>query len=179
MSHPPAGRSGSTAPPLRVELRHPTEADQRAVAGVADGWFGRRVTPLVASSWFRHAASTSWIAEDERNRLVGFLIGYRSQDRPAEAALHLVGVDPARRRRGVGRALVETFLRTARASGATVARAVAWPDDPASIAALRALGFEPEAGAGTQRLYGVPSFPDLDGPGEDRAVLIRRIDRIR
>lgn len=168
-------RSTARPSPLAVDLRHPNEADHRAVAAVVDDWFGRRVLPLASSAWFRHAASTSWLAADERGRLVGFVIGYRSQDRPAEAVLHLVAVDPARRRRGVGRALVETFVGTVAATGATTVRAVAWPDDPASIAALRALGFEPEAGSGTQRLYGIPAYADLDGPGEDRAVLTRRI----
>lgn len=166
-------RSAATVTPFRIEIRHPTEADHRAVANVADDWFGRRVLPLVSSAWFRHAGSTSWVAEDERGRLVGFLIGYRSQDRPSEGVIHLIGVDPARRRRGVGRTLVEAFATHATAHGAAIARAVAWPDDPASIAALRALGFEPDAGPGTERLYGVPSFPNHDGPGEDRAVLVR------
>jgi ribosomal protein S18 acetylase RimI-like enzyme len=167
--------AAATATPFRIGIRHPTESDHRGVASVADDWFGRRVLPLLSSAWFRHAASTSWLAEDERGRLVGFLVGYRSQDRPSEAVIHLVGVDPARRRRGVGRALVEAFTGDATALGATTVRAVAWPDDPASIAALRALGFEAKAGPGTQRLYGVPSFPNHDGPGEDRAVLVRPI----
>jgi ribosomal protein S18 acetylase RimI-like enzyme len=145
------------------------------VARVVDDWFGRRVLPLASSMWFRHAASTSWLAEDDRGRLVGFLIGARGQDRPSEAVLHLVCVDPARRRRGVGRALVEHFVAEMSGSGASTVRAVAWPDDPASIAALRALGFEPDTGPGSQRLYGVPAFPDHDGPGEDRAILTRPI----
>ena len=59
--------------------------------------------------------------------------------------------------------------------GATTITAVAWPDDPVAIAFFRSLGFEPDSGPGTQRLYGVTAFPDYDGPGEDRAVLRREV----
>ena len=162
----------------RVEtgFRRPTEADQPRIAAVVDHWFaGRKVWPLVGRAWFRHFAGTSWIAQDEGGRPHGFLVGFRSPDRPAEAVLHLVAVDPNQRRRGVGRALVEAFIRDADANGAAVVRAVAWPDDPIAIAFFRSLGFEAEAGPGSQRLYGVTAWPDYELPGEDRAVLVRAL----
>jgi len=161
---------------IRTGLRRPTEADQPPIAAVVDHWFaGRKVWPLVARAWFRHFAGTSWIAEDDAGRPRGFLIGYRSPERPAEAILHLVAVDPNHRRHGLGRTLVEAFLVDAMAGGAAVARAVAWPDDPIAIAFFHSLGFEPEEGPGSQRLYGVPAWPDYELPGEDRAVLVRRL----
>jgi len=155
-------------------LRHPTEADQRRLVGLVDEWFGgRRVRHLVGRSWFRHFGSTSWLAADPAGRPVGFLIGYRSPDRPGEAVIHLVGVHPNDRRLGVGRALVESFLSDVARAGVTTVCAVAWPDDPIAVAVFRALGFVPDDGPGSQRLFGISAFPDYDGDGEDRVVFVR------
>jgi ribosomal-protein-alanine N-acetyltransferase len=156
-------------------LRRPTDLDQPAIAAVIDAWFGRRVWPLAGRFWFLHAASTSSIALDAHGRPIGILIGTLSQDRPTDAVIHLLAVAPNRRRRGLGRELVAWFLGEATERGATIVTAIAWPDDPAAIGFFRSLGFEPESGAGTQRLYGVPAYPDYEAPGEDRAVLVRRI----
>ena len=160
----------------QLALRRPTEADHRRIADVVDHWFGgRHVWPLAARSWFRHFAGTSWIVDDDRGRPAGFLIGYLSPDRPAEAVLHLMAVAPNRRRQRIGAALLAAFVEDARRSGAETITTVAWPDDPVAIAFFRSLGFEPDSGPGTQRLYGVTAFPDYDGPGEDRAVLRREV----
>ena len=165
-----------TAPgPHEPVIRRPTDLDQPAVAAVVDAWFGRRVWPLAGRFWFRHAASTSSIAVDERNRPIGILIGVMSPDRPAEAVILLVGVAPNRRRRGIGRALVEAFVADVGRRGATTVTTVAWPDEPAAMTFFRRLRFEPEDGPGTQRLFGVPAYPDFEAPGEDRAVLVRRL----
>jgi len=159
-----------------VRLRHPTETDHPRIAAVLDQWFGgRRVWPLVGRAWFRHFAGSSWLAEDEDGTPRGFLIGYGSPDRPEIAVVHLVAVDPGRRRRGIARAMIDAFAAGAGASGATRLEAVAWPDEPLAIAFFRGLGFLPEEGPGTQRLYGVPAFPDYEAKGEDRAVLVRSL----
>lgn len=172
-------------------LRHPTEDDQPAIAAVVDWWFGgQHVRHLVVRAWFRHFGSTSWIAttrvgpdgetgetgETGGGIPVGFLVGYRSQDRPEEAVLHLVAVDPNVRRRGIGQALVDAFLAEAAAGGATTALAVAWPGEPIATAFFRAAGFEADDGAGSRNLFGVPGFPDYEGDGEDRMVFVRRLE---
>ena len=148
-----------------------------------DWWFGgRHARHLVVRSWFRHFGSTSWLAFDGGGPLdadaapLGVLVAYRSPDRPAEAVLHLVAVDPNHRRRGIGAALVAAWLADAARSGATVARAVAWPGEPIATAFFRAAGFEPEAGPGSRNLFGTPAYADYEGAGEDRIVFLRGID---
>ena len=154
-----------------VRLRRPTEADHATIADVIDHWFGgRRVAPLAGRMWFRHFATTSWIAEIG-GRPRGVLLGFVSPDRGEEAVIHLLAVDPGWRRRGLGRSMLEGFARNVAERGCRRVTAVAWPDDPIAIAFFRALGFEPDDGLGTQRLYGVPARPSYEGPGEDRAVL--------
>jgi len=156
-------------------LRHPVEADQPRLVGHVDEWFGgRRVRHLLVRAWFRHVASTSWLAEDAAGQPIGFLIGYRSQDHPAEAVLHLVGVHPNHRRRGLGRALTGSFLAAAGEAGIETVTALAWPDEQVAIAFFRAIGFRSDDGPGTQNLYGTPAFPDYETDGEDRVVFVHR-----
>lgn len=155
-------------------LRHVEEADQPRVVGLIDEWFsGRRVRHLLARAWFRHVASTSWIADDERGEPIAILIGYRSQDLRDEAVLHLIAVHPGHRRRGIGRALVESFLADVAAGGVGTVVALAWPGEPIAIAFFRALGFRAGDGPGSQNLYGTPAYPDYEAPGEDRIVFRR------
>jgi hypothetical protein len=163
-------RPTDQAPP-EPALRRPTEDDQPRLVAVVDDWFGgRRVRHLLARAWFRHFASTSWIAHDASDRALGFLIGYRSPDRPSEAIIHLVAVDPNQRRRGIGRSLVGALLDDTERIGADIVTASAWPDDPIAVSFFGALGFHPDDGPGSQRLYGTTGFADHEGPGEDRVL---------
>ena len=84
-------------------------------------------------------------------------------------------MDPELRRRGIGRGLVEAFAADAARRGATRMTALVRPDDRATLLFFRALGFEPDDGPGTRRLYGIPAYADWDGPGQDRALLSRAI----
>ena len=49
------------------------------------------------------------------------------------------------------------------------------PDDRPALGFFAALGFTPDAGPDSRKLYGVPAFVDWDGPGEDRVLLDRAI----
>jgi GNAT superfamily N-acetyltransferase len=157
-------------------FRHPTDADHGAIVDAVDGWWGERARSARPPRWWlRHAASTSWIAETADGRLVGFAFGLRSPDEPAEALLLAVAVMPGKRRAGLGRALVERLADVVTQAGAARLVAEAWPGNPGAIRFLEALGFEPDVGRGSQRLFGTPAWPDYDGPGEDRAVLRRSL----
>jgi ribosomal protein S18 acetylase RimI-like enzyme len=163
--------------PGGARLRRPTEADQPAIVGAVDQWFGsRRPIPLLARAWFRHVAGTSWLVAGGDYATLGYVLGYHSPDHPEEAVVHLVAVDPNLRRRGIGRVLVAHFEDEARAAGARIARAVVPPDEPIAVAFFRGIGYRPEDGPGTQRLWGVSAWPDYDGPGEDRAVFLHGLD---
>ncbi len=166
----------SPEPGRALALRHPTEDDQPSVVRVVDEWFaGRRVHDLATRAWFRHFGQTSWLATDDRGQPIGFLIGYRSQDRPAEGVLHLVGVHPSHRRIGIGRAIVSTFLADIAGRGVTTITALAWPGEPIPIAFFGAMGFELVGGSGSRNLYGTLAHPDHEAPSEDRIVFARRL----
>ena len=156
-----------------VRFRRPAEADHADVVRVVDDWWGgRRVRHLLPRLWFRHFGGTSWLAETEDGRTAGLLVGFVSPDRPDEAVVHLVGVDPNLRRRGIGRELEAHFLQDARTHGARRVTAVMPPGDPIALRFHLAVGFRVEDGPGTTPIYGTPSIADYDGPGDDRVVLV-------
>lgn len=95
---PPTPRK--PAPPF--ELRHAVEADLAALDARLRDWRDDRSGRTgPGRTWFRHFGGTSWLAEASRDhRPLGLLLGFRSADRPDEAVIHLVAVDPEFRRRG-------------------------------------------------------------------------------
>lgn len=168
----------STPSGAAIVFRRPVESDHPPLVRQVDHWFGgRRVRHLLGRMWFRHVASTSWLAEID-GVAVGFLIGFISPDRPAEALLHLVAVDPNQRRRGIGRALVSRFVDDAASRDAATVTAVAWPGEPPAVAFFEAIGFAAAGGPGAQRIHGTTAFPDYDGEGDDRIVFVREVGSI-
>jgi GNAT superfamily N-acetyltransferase len=160
-----------------VRFRRPTEADHPAIVELVDEWWGgRKMRSLLPRLWFQHFAGTSWLAEDEAGRPLGFLVGFVSADHPDEAYVHLIATSPNRRRRGLGRQLYERFFADARAAGVRRVRAITWPGNRVSVDFHRHLGFRPEDGPGTVPIYGVPAYPDYDADGADRAVFVRSIE---
>lgn len=164
--------------PVALEFRRPIEADQPRLLQLLDeSWAGVRLRHLLPRLWVRHFAGTSWVAltpspAGDEPRLAGFLVGFVSPDRPDTGYLHLVAVDGNVRRRGVGRALVQRFVADLVGRGARRVETVVWPADRVSVEFFDALGFRPEDGAGTQKMWGVPAYPDYDDEGADRAVFV-------
>ncbi len=146
-----------------VTVRHAQPSDYGRVIGrVTTWWEGRDHAPQLPQLFFLHFEGTCFVADDADGALAGFLIGFLSQSSPEEAFVHFVGVDPARRRSGIGSALYERFLEAAAAAGRTSVRAVAHPSDARALGFHEALGFAAESIA-----------RDFEGPGEDRVVLVR------
>jgi GNAT superfamily N-acetyltransferase len=163
------------APPY--DVRHPDETDLPGLGARLRDWLeDRGGRSLPGRLWFRHLGGSGWLAESGRDRRpLGLILGLRSVDRPAEAVVHLVAVDPEFRRKGIGSDLVERFAAQHAVAGATRLVATCRPDARIAIAFFTALGFEPDAGPGSTRLYGVAAYEDWDGAGEDRVVLGRGI----
>ena len=154
-----------------VTLRPLRPSDHAAVIAVIDDWWGgRRMADMLPRLFFEHFTDTSFAAE-RAGELAGFLVGFLSQSRPAEAYIHFVGVHPGERGAGLGRRLYEAFFDAVGAHGRTVVRAVTAPVNTGSIAFHRRMGFEVDPGAAG---YGdVPVARGYDGPGQDRVRFIR------
>jgi ribosomal protein S18 acetylase RimI-like enzyme len=145
-----------------VVIRHAQPADHARVVAVVDAWWGGRpMAQMLPKLFFAHFQQTSFVAEDS-DGLAGFLCGFRSQTHDDEAYVHFVGVDPARRRSGVGGRLYERFFEAV--APRSIIRAVTSPPNTQSVAFHRALGFEVEW---IDQAY--------DGPAEPRVLLVRRL----
>ena len=151
---------------MSLEIRHAQPSDYGRVIGRVNAWWGGRdMAPMLPKLFFVHFEGTSFVVDDDEGQLAGFLIGFDSQSEPDEAYIHFVGVAPEQRGNGIGRALYERFFDEAQSHGRSVLRCVTSPLNEESVAFHRKLGFEVE------RLV-----EDYDGPGEDRVLLVRRLD---
>ena len=145
-----------------MQIRPLEAADYAPVIEVIDEWWGGRpMAAMLPKLFFTHFRDTSFAAEED-GKLVGFLCGFRSQTHDDEAYVHFVGVDPAARARGVGRALYERFFGAV--APRTVVRAVTSPVNERSVAFHQALGFD----------VGQVDV-DYDGRGEARVLLVKRL----
>ena len=151
-------------------LRSARPDDYDSIVGVVDAWWGRPIAGALQRLFLDHFSATSLVAEreapDGTARLAGFLVGFQSPspDRPDEAYIHFVGVDPDERGSGLARAMYEDFFQGMRAEGRTLVHAVTGPVNVGSIAFHRAMGFD-VAGP----------VADYDGPGADRVVFTRAL----
>ncbi len=163
--------------PVGLSYRRPTEADHARIAPLVDEWWGGRgMHWLALRLWFQHFTGTSWIAEDADGHLLAFLVGFISPDDPETGYVHMIATNPNRRRHGVGGELYRRFFDDVARRGVRQVRAITWPGNRVSIAFHRSIGFRVFDGPGTQNLYGSPAFPDYDGDGEDRVVLVRSLE---
>jgi ribosomal protein S18 acetylase RimI-like enzyme len=123
-------------------LRHARPDDHARIVAVVDAWWGgRRMAALLPSLFLEHFAGTSYVAEDERGELLGFLVGFRSQDHPDEAYVHFLGVRPDQRSHGLGRRLHDTFAEQVRRDGVRRVRCVTSTVNEASVAFHTRMGF--------------------------------------
>ena len=148
-----------------VSVRHAKPSDYGRVIGRINVWWGgREMAPILPKLFFIHFEGTSFVAEGEDGELLGFVCGFLSQTADDEAYIHFVGVTPEDRGDGLGRRLYERFFEEVRAQDRSVVRCVTSPLNQGSLAFHQALGFEVERIA-----------EDYEGPGEDRALLVKRL----
>lgn len=151
---------------MSLTIRHATPSDYDAVIRRVDSWWdGRVMAPMLPKLFFVHFGATSYVVEDDAGSLIAFLTGFLSQIHPTEAYVHFIGVAPEHRGSGLGRRLYEGFKEDVRGQGRTVVRAVTSPANTRSIGFHQSLGFE---------IGGIVA--DYDGPGEDRVLLVLRLD---
>ena len=143
------------------ELRSVKDGDYDHVIERVDAWWGgRAMAPMLPRLFFVHFDPTTIVAADPASdRPIGFLCGFRSATDPTVAYIHFVGVDPAHRSAGLGRALYEWFFRRADQLGCTTVECVTSPTNTGSRAFHAALGFSETLAK------------DYDGRGESRMLM--------
>jgi len=113
------------------------EPDDGAVAALWDRCFGGGPVAGDVAAERTHRGAEAWLARDGA-AVVGFAFLRVVVD---EAEVHTVGVDPARRREGIGRALLTRAAAAARARGAARLYLEVARDNEGAIALYEAMGF--------------------------------------
>ena len=139
-----------------MKIRDITKSDFDYIVSVLDRWWGGPSSERAHPIFFYELGEQALIAEAD-GEVVGFLLGFVAPTHPPTAYVHLVGIHPDHRRRGVGKDLYETFNERARAAGAVRLKAITNVGNDGSIRFHEALGFAVEeredyAGRGRSRV---------------------------
>lgn len=151
-----------------IAIRGIQKSDYDFIVSVLDRWWGGPSRELAHPMFYWELGDRALIAEED-GAVVGFLLGFhaagsRASGPPRTAYVHMVGIHPDHRRRGVGKDLYEEFLTHARAGGCERVKAITNVGNEGSVAFHRALGFS------------VVDEPDYAGPGRARVVFMRSLD---
>mgnify|MGYP000602932897 CR=1 FL=1 len=155
----------------RVETRALTKADYDQIVRVIDRWWEGPSTALALPIFFYELGSLARVVEWDDGTMVGFMLGFVA-DRPAGWSkssgvpesnarvgyMHLIGIHPEYRRRGVARALYAAFEASCRAASCTVIKAITTHGNDGSVRFHLALG------------YTASNVEDYAGPGRARIV---------
>jgi ribosomal protein S18 acetylase RimI-like enzyme len=148
----------------RFVLRPVRDGDYGYIIERVDEWWdGRAMAAMLPKLFFEHFNATTMVAADADDRPIGFLAGFVSQSDPAVGYIHFVGVDPAARGLGLGRAMYHEFFDRVAALGCRRVECVTSPINSGSRAFHASLGFREQL------------VDDYDGPGESRMVLRRDV----
>ena len=134
-----------------MDIRDGTPADKSSIERIARASFDR-VYAFFAIRGRRHAWPLLFAEED--GATAGFLEGRLFEGDPPIGYVYFVAVDPAHRRRNLGRTLGEVSLRRFQDRGATRVFAAVPSDNDASMGLFTALGFSPVPGGALRRWYG-------------------------
>jgi GNAT superfamily N-acetyltransferase len=143
-----------------MEPRRITKGDYDQIVEVIDRWWGGPISTFAHPIFFYELGEKALIVEDA-GRLVGFLLGFIAHEPVKTGYVHLVGIHPEYRRRGVGRMLYETFTDTCRAADCVRMKAITTLGNAGSQRFHLALGWEAQ------------EIDDYAGPSRRRIVFMK------
>jgi GNAT superfamily N-acetyltransferase len=154
-----------------MQVRRIGKADFDRVVEVIDHWWDGPLATFAHPIFFYELGDEALVVE-QGSEMIGFLLGFitpRSQRNTEGTAartgyVHLVGIHPDYRRRGVGRLLYDKFSEACRAAGCAQLKAITTPGHEGSIRFHVALGWR------------VQEIDDYAGPGRRRIVFTRGIE---
>jgi ribosomal protein S18 acetylase RimI-like enzyme len=145
-----------------MQTRGITKADYDEIVTQMDHWWGGpagvKPLPIFYYEFGEHA-----LIVEEAGSMIGFLLGFVTEGHPRVAYVHLIGIHPQYRRRGVARMLYEEFAKRAESRGAAKMKAITTAGNEGSVEFHRALGF------------GIEEVPNYAGPGFGRYVFTREL----
>ena len=154
-------REHDIGPARKMKIRGISKDDFDYIASVLDTWWGgpgRRADPMFFYEFGEHAL----VAESE-DGVIGFLLGVHVPGPPRTGYIHLVGIHPDHRRRGVGRELYTQFMERCKAAGVERIKAIAAAGHEGPLKFHLSLGFSAE------------QMADYAGPGRARMVFAKAL----
>jgi GNAT superfamily N-acetyltransferase len=137
-----------------------TKADFDEIVEVIDRWWGGPIGTFAHPIFFYELGEHARVIED-RGEMIGFLLGFITHESVRTGYVHLVGIHPEYRRRGVGRMLYAAFVETCRAAGSQRIKAITTLGNEGSKAFHLALGWDAR------------EVDDYAGPGRRRIVFTK------
>jgi GNAT superfamily N-acetyltransferase len=153
-----------------MNVRRMTKPDFDRIVEVIDHWWGGPIGTFAHPIFFYELGEQALVAE-QGSEMIGFLLGFvvphgaparaNGSDAARTGYVHLVGIHPDYRRRGVGRLLYDRFTQDCRAAGCVRMKAITTPGNEGSIRFHVALG------------WNVQEVDDYAGPGRRRIVFTK------
>jgi GNAT superfamily N-acetyltransferase len=163
----------SDDPRPAMNVRRITKGDFDRIVEVIDHWWGGPISTFAHPIFFYELGDESLVVE-QGSDMIGFLLGFvapgtsrvpQAGKEPVRTGyVHLVGIHPDYRRRGVGRLLYDRFIDECRAARCVRMKAITTPGNEGSIRFHVALGWK------------VQEVDDYAGPGRRRVVFTKQLE---
>jgi GNAT superfamily N-acetyltransferase len=136
--------------------------DYGYIVQVIDKWWGGPTSALAHPVFFYELGELARVVEQD-GIIVGFLLGFLTPASPPVGYVHLLGIHPDYRRRGVGRILYQAFEEDCRERGCHALKGISTVGNEVSLAFHRMLGWDAEC------------IDDYAGPARRRVVYHKSI----
>lgn len=120
--------------------------------------------------------STSFVAESTSGEIVGFILGFISQENPDDAYIHLLCVDPRMRGKSIGRKMADAFMDAVASKGCKKVNLITKPINWNSISFYKKLGFLEDKNGVTMNVLGTTAIKNYNGMGQHMVVFYKLID---
>jgi ribosomal protein S18 acetylase RimI-like enzyme len=120
--------------------------------------------------------STSLIIETENNKVLGFLLGFISQDNPEEAYIHLLCVIPQYRKKGLAKSMMDEFMTIINENGCRKVYLITSPGNKKAIKFYKKIGFKIDNQGKEIVINGVKTIKNYNGPGEHKLILTKLME---
>jgi GNAT superfamily N-acetyltransferase len=156
-----------------MNVRRMTKGDFDRIVEVIDHWWGGPISTFAHPIFFYELGDEALVV-DQGSDVIGFLFGFgvsgvdrtrrTGSDAETTGYVHLVGIHPDYRRRGVGRLLYDRFAQECREAHRARLKAITTPGNEGSIRFHIALGWR------------MQEIDDYAGPGRRRIVFTKPLD---
>lgn len=165
---------------IDINIRNVVEEDFLKISILAENCSPMSTMPKSIYHLFtKYFKNTSFVVENRnQNEILGFLLGFISQDDPSESYIHLFCIDPILRGKGVSKTVIDTFVQTVSQMGCKEVKLITKPQNKISIKFYNKMGFISRSTNKTVEIDGENVHLNYDGPEDDKIIFTRSIMKI-